>query len=284
MSPFSPEEYAFFSAFVFFSGLCVGSFLNVCIWRIPRDESVAWPGSHCPSCNHAIAPWDNIPLLSWLILNGKCRHCKVPISPRYFLVELLTGTLFAGLWLLHGWTLLTPLYIFFTSALILGTFVDFDHLILPDRVTIGGMIAGPVLSFAFPSLHGQADRLPALLHSLGGLALGFGILWLVSTVGRLVLKREAMGFGDVKLLGAIGACLGWQSVLFTIFFSSLSGTLVGLALIAAGKKELQSRIPYGPHIALAALLWMLCGPACIDSYLSWTLGTGLSQSVLENAP
>ena len=284
MSPFSPEEYAFFSAFVFFSGLCVGSFLNVCIWRIPRDESVAWPGSHCPACNHAIAPWDNIPLLSWLILNGKCRHCKVPISPRYFLVELLTGTLFAVLWLLHGWTLLTPLYIFFTSALILGTFVDFDHLILPDRVTIGGMIAGPVLSFAFPSLHGQADRLPALLHSLGGLALGFGILWLVSTVGRFVLKREAMGFGDVKLLGAIGACLGWQSVLFTIFFSSLSGTLVGLALIAAGKKELQSRIPYGPHIALAAVLWMLCGPACIDSYLSWTLGTGLSQSVLENAP
>ena len=284
MSPFTPEEYAFFSAFVFFSGLCVGSFLNVCIWRIPRDESVAWPGSHCPACNHAIAPWDNIPLLSWLILNGKCRHCKIPISPRYFLVELLTGTLFAGLWLLHGWTLLTPLYIFFTSALILGTFVDFDHLILPDRVTIGGMIAGPILSFAFPSLHGQTERLPALLHSLGGLALGFGILWLVSTVGRLILKREAMGFGDVKLLGAIGACLGWQSVLFTIFFSSLSGTVVGLTLIAAGKKELQSRIPYGPHIALAALVWMLCGPACIDSYLSWAMGSGLSPSLLENAP
>ena len=284
MSPFSPEEYAFFSAFVFFSGLCVGSFLNVCIWRIPRDESVAWPGSHCPACNHAIAPWDNIPLLSWLILNGKCRHCKIPISPRYFLVELLTGTLFAVLWLLHGWTVLTPLYIFFTSALILGTFVDFDHLILPDRVTIGGMIAGPILSFAFPSLHGQTERLPALLHSLGGLALGFGILWLVSTVGRLILKREAMGFGDVKLLGAIGACLGWQSVLFTIFFSSLSGTIVGLTLIAAGKKELQSRIPYGPHIALAALVWMLCGPVCIDSYLSWAMGSGLSPSLLENAP
>ena len=284
MSPFSPEEYAFFSAFVFFGGLCVGSFLNVCIWRIPRDESVAWPGSHCPACNHAIAPWDNIPLLSWLILNGKCRHCKVRISPRYFLVELLTGTLFAGLWLLHGWTVLTPLYIFFTSALILGTFVDFDHLILPDRVTIGGMIAGPLLSFAFPALHGQTDRLPALLHSLGGLALGFGILWLVSTVGRLILKREAMGFGDVKLLGAIGACLGWQAVLFTIFFSSLSGTLVGVGLIAAGKKELQSRIPYGPHIALAAVLWMLCGPTCIDLYLSWAMGSGLSPSLLENAP
>ena len=283
MSPFSPEEYIFFSAFVFFSGLCVGSFLNVCIWRIPRDESVAWPGSHCPACNHAIAPWDNIPLLSWLILNGKCRHCKVPISPRYFLVELLTGTLFAVIWLIQGWSVLTPLYIFFTSALILGTFVDFDHLILPDRVTIGGMIAGPILSFAFPALHGQTERLPALLHSLGGLALGFGILWLVSTIGRLILKREAMGFGDVKLLGAIGACLGWQSVLFTIFFSSLSGTLVGLGLIAVGKKELQSRIPYGPHIALAALVWMLCGPACINLYLAWAMGPSLSPSLMENA-
>ncbi len=283
MSPISPDEYLFVSAFIFFSGLCIGSFLNVCIWRIPRDESVAWPGSHCPACNHAIAPWDNIPLLSWLILNGKCRHCNVLISPRYFLVELLTGTLFAIIWLLHGWSVLTPLYIFFTSALILGTFVDFDHLILPDRVTIGGMIAGPILSFAFPALHGQTERLPALLHSLGGLALGFGILWLVSTIGRLILKREAMGFGDVKLLGAIGACLGWQSVLFTIFFSSLSGTLVGLGLIAAGKKELQSRIPYGPHIALAALVWMLYGPACIDLYLSWAMGSGLSQSLLENA-
>ena len=284
MSPLPPEAYGFFSAFVFLAGLCVGSFLNVCIWRIPRDESIAWPGSHCPACNHPIAPWDNIPLLSWLVLNGKCRHCKAPISPRYFLVELLAGALFAAIWLLHGWTILTPLYLFFTSALLLGTFVDFDHLILPDRVTIGGMVAGPLLSFAFPALHGQAARLPALLHSLGGLALGYGLLWLVSAVGRRILRREAMGYGDVKLLGAIGACLGWQAVLFTVFVSSLSGTLVGLALVAAGRKELQSRIPYGPHIALAATLWMLCGPACVGLYLAWAMGPGLPPPLPEIAP
>lgn len=284
MNPFPPEFHWMFSAFVFFAGLCIGSFLNVCIWRIPRDESIAWPGSHCPACNHAIAPWDNIPLLSWLILNGKCRHCQAPISPRYFLVELLTGALFVALWLVHGWSPLTALTLLFSSALVMATFIDFDHLILPDRVTIGGMIAGPILSFALPALQGQADRLPALIQSLIGLALGYGILWLVSTVGRLILKREAMGYGDVKLLGAIGACLGWQAVLFTIFFSSLSGTALGLSLIAAGKKELQSRIPYGPHIALAAVLWMLCGPACIDLYLSWALGSGLPSSLLENAP
>ncbi len=279
-----PDTYLIVSLFIFLTGLCIGSFLNVCIWRIPRDESIAWPGSHCPACNHPIAPWDNIPLLSWLILNGKCRHCKAPISPRYFLVELLTGALFAALWILHGASLLTPAYLLFTCALLLGTFVDLDHLILPDRVTIGGMIAGPLLSFALPALQGQTERLPALLHSLAGLALGFGALWLVATVGRLVLHREAMGFGDVKLLGAIGACLGWQAVLFTIFLSSLSGTLLGLALIAAGRKELQSRIPYGPHIALAALVWMLCGPACVDLYLTWSMGAGLPPALLESTP
>ena len=282
---FAPEVFWIVSAFVFLAGLCIGSFLNVCIWRIPRDESIVWPGSHCPACNHAIAAWDNLPLLSWLLLNGKCRHCKAPISPRYFVVELLAGALFTALWLVHGWTLQTPVYMLFSGALILGTFVDFDHLILPDRVTLGGMAAGLALSFLFPALQGQAARLPALIQSALGLALGYGLLWLVGTLGRLILKREAMGMGDVKLLGAIGACLGWQAVLFTIFVSSLSGTALGLALIAAGKKELQSKIPYGPHIALGAVLWMLCGPACIDLYLSWAAGNlGIHPLLLENAP
>ena len=264
--------------FIFLAGLCIGSFLNVCIWRIPRDESIVWPGSHCPACNHAIAPWDNLPLLSWILLGGKCRHCRAPISPRYFIVELLTGALFAGLWLVHGWALQTPVYLFFTAALVLGTFVDFDHLILPDRVTIGGMVAGPILSFAFPPLQGQTERLPALVLSLIGLAVGYGLLWLVAAIGHAILKREAMGMGDVKLLGAIGACLGWPAVLFTIFVSSFSGTLLGFALIALGKKELQSKIPYGPHIALAAVLWMFCGPACIDLYLAWAFAARLAPT------
>lgn len=275
MTVFPPEAYAVVSVFVFLTGLCIGSFLNVCIWRIPRDESIVWPGSHCPACHHAIAPWDNVPLLSWLVLNGKCRHCQAPISPRYFVVELLTGALFAAVWLVHGWSLQTPVYLVFTGALVMATFIDFDYLILPDRVTIGGMVAGPILSVAFPALQGQAERLPALIHSLLGLALGYGLLWLVAILGRLVLKREAMGMGDVKLLGAIGACLGWQAVLFSIFVSSLTGTALGLSLIALGQKELQSKIPYGPHIALAGVLWMLCGPACIDVYLSWAFAAHL---------
>lgn len=272
--PFPPAAFPVLTLFIFLAGLCIGSFLNVCIWRIPRDESIIWPRSHCPACNHAIAPWDNLPLISWLLLNGQCRHCQAPISPRYFIVELLTGALFAGLWLVHGWRIQTPVYSFFAAALVLGTFVDFDHLILPDRVTLGGMVAGPLLSLAFPALQGQTDRGPALLQSLIGLALGTGILWLVATLGRAVLKREAMGLGDVKLLGAVGACLGWQAVLFTIFVSSLSGTLLGLGLVAAGQKELQSKIPYGPHIALAAVLWMFCGPASIAAYFAWATAAG----------
>ena len=162
-----PEAYSVLTLFIFLTGLCIGSFLNVCIWRIPREESIVFPASHCPVCNHPIAPWDNIPILSWLLLKGQCRHCHAPISFRYFFVELLTGALFTGLWLVHGWSIQTPVYLFYTAALILGTFVDFDHLILPDRVTLGGMIAGPLLSFAFPALQDQTGRLAALSFQLG---------------------------------------------------------------------------------------------------------------------
>lgn len=158
-----PELYILISLFVFLGGLCIGSFLNVCIWRIPRGESIAWPGSHCPACDHALAPWDNIPLLSWIALNGKCRYCRGRISPRYFLVELLTAALFSWIWLLHGWSWVTLVYCVFTAALIAATFIDFDHLILPDRITIGGMIIGPVLSFFIPSIQGAGCRLPRLV-------------------------------------------------------------------------------------------------------------------------
>ncbi|NLB66586.1 MAG: prepilin peptidase [Lentisphaerae bacterium] len=265
----APQTYWTLTAFIFLGGLCIGSFLNVCIWRIPREQSVVLPASYCPACKHPLAPWDNLPLLSWLLLKGRCRHCQAAISPRYFVVELLTAALFVTVWLRHGWTVLAPLYMLFTAALILATFIDLAHLILPDRVTIGGMILGPILSLVFPVLHGQTQRLPALLHSLGGLALGYGLLWLVATLGRLALRRDAMGQGDLKLLGAIGACLGWQAVLFSIFVSSLTGTILGLTLIGAGKKQLRSQIPYGPHLALAAVLWLLCGPAIIAAYLNW---------------
>ena len=272
MTVFGPYGYLAVSLFVLLGGLCLGSFLNVCIWRIPRGESIAWPGSHCPKCGHPIAWFDNIPLVSWVALGGKCRHCREPISARYFTVELLTGTLFTWIWLRHGATALTPLHCLFTGALVFASFVDFDHLILPDRVTIGGMVAGPVLSVLWPELQGEAAWPGALVSSLAGLGAGFGLLWLVGVAGKAILKRDAMGFGDVKLLGAIGACLGWRAVLFCVLVSSLSGTLAGLGMVAAGRKDLQGRIPYGPHLALAAVLWMLYGPAWVAAYWRWATG------------
>ena len=263
--------WAVVSAFVFAAGLCIGSFLNVCIWRIPRGESIAWPGSHCPKCGHPLGVLDNIPLLSWLCLGGRCRYCKEPITPRYFLVELLTGTLFFLLWWMRGCTWTTPLFAFYAGALVVGAFIDIEHLILPDRITLGGMVAGVALSVLWPPAQGEVARLAALESSLIGLALGYGLLWLVAVLGRAALKREAMGMGDWKLLGAIGACLGWKAVLFTVLVSSLTGTVVGFTFILLGRKELQSRIPYGPHLAAAAVLWMLCGPELLAAYLDWAL-------------
>jgi len=269
-----PVVGVYFSFLVFWFGSCIGSFLNVCIYRIPREESVVAPRSHCPNCGKMIAWYDNIPLVSYLALNARCRHCKQWITPRYFLVELLTAALFLMVWLKYGFSPVAPAYWLMISGLILGTFVDFEHMIIPDRVTIGGMIAGLVLSGLVPSLHETRSAVQALISSGIGLALGFGVLWLVAFFGKLAFKKDAMGFGDVKLLGAIGAFLGWKAVLFTILFSSFAGSVVGVAFIVGGRKEWQSRIPYGPYIALAAVVWVLWGQGWWQAYMNWLSGMG----------
>ncbi len=287
--------------FVALLGACFGSFLNVCIYRIPRELSVVRPRSFCPACRHPIPWFLNVPLLSWLMLGGRCRYCRAPISFRYVLVELTTAVLFVLVWLkfvsallrpdwaalwmppvsmldlptqggLLGVTpvvelLLVPVYWLAVFGLLLGSFVDLEHLILPDRVTIGGMLLGLAISPLVPLLHGTHDAWTALLRAALGCAVGFGSLWLVATLGALLFRKEAMGFGDVKLMGAVGAFLGWQAVLFTIFVSSFLGAAVGLALIAAGKRQLQGRIPYGPFIAAAALIWIFWGPLLVNLYL-----------------
>lgn len=263
-------------------GACIGSFLNVCIYRIPRELSVVKPRSYCPNCNHPIEWYNNIPLVSYLLLRAKCRHCGGKIIPRYFLVELLVAVLFLLVWLkfdiaigtrpLHLVPItaaaLVPVYWLMVSGLVLGTFVDFEHLIIPDRVTLGGIAAGLVLSPLVPALHGASSWHWALIWSAVGAALGWGLLWGVGYLGSLIFKKDAMGFGDVKLLGAIGAFLGWKAVLFTIMISSLAGSIVGITLVVTKQKAMQSRIPYGPYIALAAVIWILWGPALWDGYLN----------------
>ena len=277
----------FFLVLVFWWGACIGSFLNVCIYRIPLELSVVRPRSHCPHCNHLIAWYDNIPLVSFLALRARCRHCGGPISPRYALVELLTAALFVLIWLRYvastpipapGSVLaagvgLTFAYWLVASGLILGSFVDFEHMIIPDRVTLGGIVAGLLLSAVLPVLHGVSSAWESIMASAIGAAVGFGLLWTVAGIGKLAFKKDAMGFGDVKLMGAVGAFLGWQAVLFTIMLSSLAGSLVGVALVLAGQKKMQSRIPYGPYLSLAALIWILWGAGWWDAYTAWLAGS-----------
>ncbi len=272
MSALPPELHLYFSLLAVFGGACVGSFLNVCIHRIPRDESLIRPRSRCPHCDAMIAWYDNIPILSYILLRGRCRQCRGPISPRYAFVEALTAFLFAALWLKYGWSPLTLVYMLVTGGLIVATFVDLEHMIIPDRISLGGILAGVALSTALPALHGEAQPLDGLLSSAIGLLTGAGALWLVAVLGKFAFKKDAMGFGDVKLLGAIGAFMGWQGVLFTIMLSSLAGSLVGLLFILSGRHEWQSRIPYGPYLALAAVIWIIWGMEWWDAYIRWMSG------------
>ena len=268
----SPFWTIYLTIMAFLFGACVGSFLNVCIYRIPREESVVAPRSHCPHCNQLIPWYDNIPLFSFMVLQAKCRKCGAAISARYFLVELLTAMLFLAVWNRYGIDSRTPIFWLYISGLILGTFVDFSHMIIPDRVSLGGMVAGLALSVAFPHLHGKEIWYEGLKTSVVGLVFGSGLLLLVGYLGKLAFKKDAMGLGDVKLLGAIGAFIGWRGVLFTIMVSSVLGSAVGVYFILSQKKEWQSRIPYGPYIAAAAVIWILGGDTWWQLYVQWLSG------------
>ena len=278
--------FTIFACFAFALGACVASFLNVCIWRLPRSESVVRPGSHCPNCNAPIKWYQNIPIVSWCFLRGRCANCRKPISMRYAVVELLGGVLFLLVYLqwampailrkLPAWGLVPiadpwcmAAECLVVTGLILGSFIDLEHFYLPDRVTIGGMVLGVPASFLLPELQGETARLPALCWSLGGMALGFFSLWGIGAVFSKLFKKEALGFGDVKLIGAVGAFFGPWGVLFTVMISSFAGSLVGMLLVARGRARLGgfTAVPYGPFLAIGALVWMYWGPALIGWYL-----------------
>lgn len=249
-------------------GLCFGSFLNVCIYRIPAEVSLSHPPSTCPKCNTRIKWYDNIPVFGWLTLGGKCRNCKEAISVQYPVIEFTTGLFFMVLYLIYGLSWITPVYCLAVFGLLLATFVDLKEMWIPDRVSIGGMIVFPILSMLVPELHETIGWLAGLKASAVGLAVGFGSFWLIGALGKMAFKKDAMGFGDVKLMGGLGALLGWQAVLFITFFSALAGTVIGVALILMKKKEVSSQIPYGPYLALAAFAWMLGGYHLWDAYLA----------------
>jgi leader peptidase (prepilin peptidase)/N-methyltransferase len=348
----------FLSVVFFCLGCIVGSFLNVCIHRLPLGQSIVSPPSHCPHCQYSIPWYLNIPLVTWLYLRGKCRNCGAPISARYFLVELLTGITFLGCWLVFGRqsVALALVYALFLAGLIVASFIDFEHFIIPDEITFGGMGAGFVCSFLVPQLYQTHSLSESLKQSLLGMALGAIVVYLILRAGKLffgrekltltpgtrivfgenclhlpereipyedllyrdndvivmqadtvelldrcykdvrvrlartrleigeeeldpekvmhmeavsgqiVLPREAMGLGDVKFMGAIGAFLGWQGVLFSLVVSSFIGSLIGIGLVLIRKRGLSSRLPYGPYIAIAAALWLFAGPDLVEWY------------------
>jgi leader peptidase (prepilin peptidase)/N-methyltransferase len=347
----------FWSVMFFVLGCIVGSFLNVCIHRMPLGQSIVSPPSHCPHCQYSIPWYLNIPLVTWVYLKGRCRNCGAPISIRYFLVELLTGLTFLGCWLKFGPNAaLSLIYAGFVAGLMVATFIDLEYLIIPDEITFGGMAVGLILSFAVPALHGSVTRFDGLKQSALGLGVGAGLVYLIVRGGKLVfgrervrlggdtrivfgetalhlpekeiaygdvlyresdaivvqartvelvdrcykdvkvkltrrrldidgeeldpekvlhmeaqaaeliLPREAMGLGDVKFMGAIGAFLGWESVIFSLVVSAFIGSLVGVTLVLMRKRALSSRLPYGPYIAIAAALWIFEGPPLVAWY------------------
>ena len=246
--------------FVFIFGLCIRSFLNVCIYRLPSSTSIINPSrSFCPQCNSAIQLYDNIPVLSYLWLKGRCRNCKAPISLRYPLVELITGVLAVAILFLFGLTFEGLVYFIFISSLLVITFIDIDHKIIPDIITLPGIPIGLLASFVLPAM--------TFKSSLVGLLVGGGSLLLVACTYSFITHKEGMGGGDIKLLGMIGAFLGWKGVIFTIFAASLTGTLVGLIVMLQEGKNLKFAIPFGPFLSIGAMSYVFFGEKVIYWYL-----------------
>ncbi|MCM8830529.1 MAG: prepilin peptidase [Candidatus Omnitrophica bacterium] len=240
--------------FIFILGLAFGSFANVVIYRLPKGKSIVRPGSQCPSCGKNIPWYDNIPILSFLLLKGRCRFCKVKISSRYFVVELITGLLFLGLYLKFGLTVQLLIYIFFTLCLLIMGFIDIDTYLISDVIVLPGIAIGFLCSIFFPQMHYDMTRSGSIWYSFIGILVGSGILIFLAMIGRLLFKKEAMGGGDIKLLSMIGAFSGWKSVFITIFFASLLGTLISLTLIGLKKKKIDDYVPFGPYLGLGAII------------------------------
>ncbi len=268
-----PEIFTYILSFIF--GTIIGSFLNVCIYRLPREESIAYPGSHCISCNEPISFYNNIPILSYLFLKGKCSKCNSEISLRYPLVEVITGLLFVATVWSFGLSIQTLFYLIFISSLIAITFIDFKHMIIPNVITYPGIIVGILyntlrtdwnyslelignFNLGMQNFFSLLSEVP-LLDSIFGVVLGGGLLLLVAYSYEVIKKRQGMGMGDVKLLAMIGAFFGWEGVLFVIFLASILGSVIGISIIIAKKGDLKYALPFGPFLSIAAVIYIFTG-------------------------
>lgn len=246
-------------------GLLFGSFANVLVHRLPRGESIVFPGSHCPHCAHAIAWYDNIPVVSWMLLGGRCRHCAAPVAVRYPLMEAGLGMI----WALLAWHF--PASLALGSALVLSfllwvlTWIDLETGLLPDALTLPGIAIG----ILFAAIGGQ------LIDSLIGAAAGYAVFWLVARLFLLLTGREGMGQGDFKLLAMLGAFLGWQALPFVIFLSSFVGAIVGSLYLLLTRNSMRAEIPFGPYLAAAGMIWLVWG----EALLAWV--NAFSRSLLQ---
>ncbi len=249
---------------VFVLGAIVGSFLNVCIVRLAHGKSLVRPRSHCVHCQTVIPWYDNIPLVSYWILKGRCRFCQKRISLRYFVVELTTALLFLGLYLYFGKTLLLIPYWVLASGLIVATFIDLEHRIIPDEISVGGIVAGLGFSIIFPHLHNAPSIGVSLARSFMGVVVGGGTIYLMGLLGDSLFKKESMGGGDVKLLAMVGSFLGWPVTLLAFFIAPFFGAVVGIVVKLRTK---ESVIAYGPFLSLGALISLFWG----DRIIHWIL-------------
>ncbi|CAN5859850.1 A24 family peptidase [soil metagenome] len=272
--------------FIFVFGAAVGSFLNVVIHRVPNEESIVFPNSACPNCKSLIKPYDNIPILSWLILRGRCRNCKNPISPRYPAVELLTALLFALVFWQIGLNVFLPVALIFVTAVVALIFIDAENMILPNVITYPLLIFALLIRLIYPIVFdvlyfadfkvyplNQMGNYPVWVTSLFGAILGGliggGSLWLVGEIWKRLRGVDAMGLGDVKMMFGVGALLGWQLTLLSIFLGSFSGAIIGIFLISRQKdKNMQTQIPFGVFLGIGSIISLLFGEQLIKWYFS----------------
>lgn len=267
-----PESQIVLYIFSFILGSVIGSFLNVCIYRLPREESIVFPPSRCTSCGSRIRAYHNIPVFGYLFLGGKCSDCGSPISPLYPIVEILSGLTLLGIFWKFGFSVDALFYLILIYSLVVITFIDLEHMIIPNIITIPGVVVGLLFnalgtdwehsrdllgrfSFSLENFFGVLNEVP-FLDSVFGTIIGGGLLFLIAFLYVIIRKREGMGMGDVKLLAMIGAFLGWKGVIFVMLVSSIIGTLVGLSVIIYKKGDLRYAIPFGPFLSLAAVIYI----------------------------
>lgn len=253
----------------FMLGSCLGSFLNVCIYRMPREASIVFPGSRCPHCEKPIAWYDNLPLVSYVVLGGACRQCRASILWRYPVVEALTGVATVAVFERFGVTAVSLIYLAFVCALIVASFIDFEFQIIPDEISLGGLVIGLALSLALPALHGTDSRFLAFRSSIVGMAVGGGLLYGTGLLGDVVFRKESMGGGDIKLLAMAGSILGWKLVALTFFLAPMLALIPGLFVLLLKKSHV---IPFGPFLSLGLVIALFQGDAILRA-------TGMEETV-----